>query len=67
MVLSQIVITELIIIGPNSVPLGEDISAIGEWAPLVGAFFALFGSLVKFLVDKKIPSHPSRHDPEILL
>lgn len=35
-------------------PFGEDFSSIGQWGPLVGAFFALSGALVKASADRTI-------------
>ena len=38
--------------GKPQVPLEERMSAIGQWGPLVGAFFALFAAVMKKTVDE---------------
>ena len=50
---AHIVITELMMMGPHRVPLGEGIDAVGQWGTLVGAFFAIIASFVKVWIDKK--------------
>lgn len=50
--ISHIVIIELLLLGKHLVPFGEDFSSIGQWGPLVGAFFALSGALVKASADR---------------
>lgn len=56
LVMYNIVITELIMLGKNHVPFGEDISTISQWGPLVGAFFAIFGALMKVFADRATSS-----------
>lgn len=41
LVILHIVIIELLLLGKHHLPFGEDFSSIGQWGPLVGAFFAL--------------------------
>ena len=43
---------EFFMMGKPQVPLEERMSAIGQWGPLVGAFFALFAAVMKKLVDE---------------
>lgn len=50
--ISHIVIIEILLLGKHHVPFGEDFSSIGQWGPLVGAFFALSGALVKASGDR---------------
>ncbi|KAL8794279.1 MAG: hypothetical protein Q9195_003105 [Heterodermia aff. obscurata] len=50
---AHIVITELIMMGPHHVPLGEGLDAIGQWGTLVGGFFAILASIIKVWIDKK--------------
>lgn len=52
LVISHIVIIELLLLGKHHVPFGEYFSSIGQWGPLVGAFCALFGALVKATTDR---------------
>ena len=58
---AHIVVTELVMMGPHHVPLGEGLDAIGQWGTLVGAFFAILASVVKVYIDKK--QAPSRDPP----
>lgn len=51
--LAQIVITELIMLGPHHVPLGEGMDAVGQWGVLVGAFFAIIASVMKVWIEKR--------------
>lgn len=61
--LSQIVITELMMLGPHHVPLGEGVDAVGQWGVLVGAFFAVIASVMKVWIDKwKDPSPKTRRE-----
>ena len=50
---AHIVVTELVMMGPHHVPLGEGLDAVGQWGTLVGAFFAILASVVKVWIDKK--------------
>lgn len=50
--ISHIVIIEILLLGNHHVPFGEDFSSIGQWGPLVGAFFALSGALMKASGDR---------------
>lgn len=52
LVILHIVIIELLLLGKHHVPFGEDFSSIGQLGPLIGAFFALFGALVKAATDR---------------
>ena len=45
-------IIELSLLGKHHVPFGEDFLSIGQWGPLVGAFFALSSALVKASADR---------------
>ena len=58
--LSQIVITELIMLGPHHIPLGEGLDALGQWSTLVGAFFAILAAVIKYWIDRKSQIHPTR-------
>ena len=55
--LTQLIITEEIMVGPDHVPLGERLDAVGQWETLVGAFFALVAVIMKLLIDRKAPRH----------
>ena len=50
---AQIVVTELVLMGPHHVPLGEGLDAVGQWGTLVGAFFAIVAAFVKVWIDRK--------------
>lgn len=52
LIVTHIFATELFMLGKHHVPLGEDMSAIGQWGPHVGACFALFGPLIKKVFDR---------------
>lgn len=54
MVILHVVIIELLLLGKHHLPFGEDFSSIGQWGPLVGAFFALFGALLKAAADRAV-------------
>lgn len=46
-------------------PLGENMSAVGEWGPLVGACFALFGTVMKKVVDRMTIATTSAAEVEL--
>lgn len=52
----MIFLFERIMMGKLHVPLGENMSAIGQWGPLVGAFFILAAAVMKeVVVDRRTP------------
>lgn len=63
LIISHIVIIELLLLGKHHVPFGEDFSSIGQWGPLVGAFFALSGALVKASADRTIALRGNADSP----
>ena len=64
-VVLHIVLTEHIMLGKHHVPLGEDMSAIGQWGSLVGACFALFGTLIKKVFDRVTAAPNGAADVEL--
>ncbi|KDR78831.1 hypothetical protein GALMADRAFT_1272901 [Galerina marginata CBS 339.88] len=46
--IAHLILMESILLGPRGVPLGENMTAIGQWGPLVGASLALFASVIQW-------------------
>lgn len=44
----HIVVMEVAMLGPRGLPLGENMTAIGQWGPLVGAAFAAIASIIQW-------------------
>lgn len=63
LVISHSVIIELLLLGKHHVPFGEGFSSIGQWGPLVGGCFALFGALVKAAADRAATLHGNANFP----
>lgn len=63
LVILHVVIIELLLLGKHHVPFGEDFSSIGQWGPLIGAFFALLGALVKAAADRVATLHGNADSP----
>ena len=55
--LAQIIVLELIMMGPHHVPLGEGLDAIGQWGTIVEAFFAIVAAVMKTQIDKRTRPH----------
>ncbi|PPQ95734.1 hypothetical protein CVT26_015860 [Gymnopilus dilepis] len=46
--IGHLVEMEIIMLGQDGLPLGENETAIGQWGPLVGAAFALIASIIQW-------------------
>ncbi|KAF8199740.1 hypothetical protein BJ912DRAFT_950176 [Pholiota molesta] len=46
--IAHVVLLEKIILGKPGLPIGEDVTAIGQWGPLVGSAFALVVSIIQW-------------------
>ncbi|KAH9481276.1 hypothetical protein JR316_0005798 [Psilocybe cubensis] len=44
----HIVVMEVAMLGPRGLPVGENMTAIGQWGPLVGAAFATIASIIQW-------------------
>ncbi|KAF9477182.1 hypothetical protein BDN70DRAFT_922771 [Pholiota conissans] len=63
--IAHVVLLENIILGKPGVPIGEDVTAIGQWGPLVGSAFAVLVSIFQWTIDQRDEGEhqsPSRRD-----
>ncbi|KAF8969170.1 hypothetical protein BDZ97DRAFT_1796378 [Flammula alnicola] len=60
--IAHVVLMEVILLRPHGVPVGEDMTAIGQWGPLIGAAFALLASIIQWQLPEEKRMVENRSD-----